>query len=271
MTKVKLTGESRVGVLGGRDLDQAGEAVAGAGGGLAAGPDGVEVGFGVGELAGGAGGLIGAGEGHGGPVEVVVEGVGGPAVAVGVGEAGAEGVDLRDVGGQVGGVVLEGPVVAVDGHGDLVGLLPEAGGGGAALGVGEEEIAAGVGAEEVGVVAGEGLRCAGWGVLGAGLGAEKCGEGGEETKDGREAEGSSRGHGAGTMMPDSHCFVQWARAICFRTAGVCVLVGLCGARRGSLWRRDRDSNPGYLAVYTLSKRAPSATRPSLRGVAGATF
>ena len=22
------------------------------------------------------------------------------------------------------------------------------------------------------------------------------------------------------------------------------------------WRRDRDSNPGYLAVYTLSKRAP---------------
>ena len=35
-----------------------------------------------------------------------------------------------------------------------------------------------------------------------------------------------------------------------------------------LWRRDRDSNPGYLAVYTLSKRAPSATRPSLRGIAG---
>jgi hypothetical protein len=33
-----------------------------------------------------------------------------------------------------------------------------------------------------------------------------------------------------------------------------------------LWRRDRDSNPGYLAVYTLSKRAPSATRPSLRRV-----
>ena len=30
------------------------------------------------------------------------------------------------------------------------------------------------------------------------------------------------------------------------------------------WRRDRDSNPGYLAVYTLSKRAPSATRPSLQ-------
>src|SRR3984893_6072415 len=38
-----------------------------------------------------------------------------------------------------------------------------------------------------------------------------------------------------------------------------------GDRRG---RRDRDSNPGYLAVYTLSKRAPSATRPSLRGIAG---
>src|SRR5438445_10410608 len=35
-----------------------------------------------------------------------------------------------------------------------------------------------------------------------------------------------------------------------------------------IWRRDRDSNPGYLAVYTLSKRAPSATRPSLRGIAG---
>jgi hypothetical protein len=34
------------------------------------------------------------------------------------------------------------------------------------------------------------------------------------------------------------------------------------------WRRDRDSNPGYLAVYTLSKRAPSATRPSLRSIAG---
>src|ERR1700757_2381660 len=33
-----------------------------------------------------------------------------------------------------------------------------------------------------------------------------------------------------------------------------------------IWRRDRDSNPGYLAVYTLSKRAPSATRPSLRSV-----
>ena len=35
---------------------------------------------------------------------------------------------------------------------------------------------------------------------------------------------------------------------------------------GEVWRRDRDSNPGYLAVYTLSKRAPSATRPSLRCV-----
>src|SRR5271168_1380719 len=49
-----------------------------------------------------------------------------------------------------------------------------------------------------------------------------------------------------------------------------------GLRSGSVvakglkkkWRRDRDSNPGYLAVYTLSKRAPSATRPSLRGIAG---
>jgi hypothetical protein len=35
-----------------------------------------------------------------------------------------------------------------------------------------------------------------------------------------------------------------------------------------LWRTDRDSNPGYLAVYTLSKRAPSATRPSVRSNAG---
>ena len=35
-----------------------------------------------------------------------------------------------------------------------------------------------------------------------------------------------------------------------------------------LWRTDRDSNPGYLAVYTLSKRAPSATRPSVRLNAG---
>src|SRR6185312_3085628 len=34
------------------------------------------------------------------------------------------------------------------------------------------------------------------------------------------------------------------------------------------WRRDRDSNPGYLAVYTLSKRAPSATRPSLQRCTG---
>ena len=42
----------------------------------------------------------------------------------------------------------------------------------------------------------------------------------------------------------------------------------CGRSRicqERIWRRDRDSNPGYLAVYTLSKRAPSATRPSLRG------
>jgi hypothetical protein len=31
-----------------------------------------------------------------------------------------------------------------------------------------------------------------------------------------------------------------------------------------LWRREWDSNPRYLAVNTLSKRAPSATRPSLR-------
>ena len=36
-----------------------------------------------------------------------------------------------------------------------------------------------------------------------------------------------------------------------------------------MWRTDRDSNPGYLAVYTLSKRAPSATRPSVREFAKA--
>src|SRR5215211_8531746 len=28
-------------------------------------------------------------------------------------------------------------------------------------------------------------------------------------------------------------------------------------------RRERDSNPRYLAIHTLSKRAPSATRSSL--------
>src|SRR5581483_1926413 len=36
-------------------------------------------------------------------------------------------------------------------------------------------------------------------------------------------------------------------------------------RTCSGWRRERDSNPRYpCEVYTLSKRAPSATRPSLR-------
>ena len=42
-----------------------------------------------------------------------------------------------------------------------------------------------------------------------------------------------------------------------------LLKDVMGSRKTSSWRRDRDSNPGYLAVYTLSKRAPSATRPSL--------
>ena len=28
-----------------------------------------------------------------------------------------------------------------------------------------------------------------------------------------------------------------------------------------IWRTDRDSNPGDVAAYTLSKRAPSTTRP----------
>lgn len=31
------------------------------------------------------------------------------------------------------------------------------------------------------------------------------------------------------------------------------------------WRRERDSNPRGVAPYTLSRRAPSTTRPSLRG------
>lgn len=34
-------------------------------------------------------------------------------------------------------------------------------------------------------------------------------------------------------------------------------------RRFVYWRRERDSNPRYVAVYTLSRRAPSATRTSL--------
>ena len=33
----------------------------------------------------------------------------------------------------------------------------------------------------------------------------------------------------------------------------------------SIWRRERDSNPRYaINVYTLSRRAPSATQPSLQ-------
>jgi hypothetical protein len=31
-----------------------------------------------------------------------------------------------------------------------------------------------------------------------------------------------------------------------------------------MWRRVRDSNPRYVAVYTLSRRAPSATRTTLQ-------
>ena len=31
-----------------------------------------------------------------------------------------------------------------------------------------------------------------------------------------------------------------------------------------IWRRERGSNPRYVAVYTLSRRAPSTTRPSLQ-------
>ncbi len=45
---------------------------------------------------------------------------------------------------------------------------------------------------------------------------------------------------------------------------------LCPSVRGKSlqqqtgWRREWDSNPRYLSVHTLSKRAPSAARPSLR-------
>ena len=30
------------------------------------------------------------------------------------------------------------------------------------------------------------------------------------------------------------------------------------------WRRVRDSNPRYVAVYLISSQAPSTTRPTLR-------
>jgi hypothetical protein len=67
----------------------------------------------------------------------------------------------------------------------------------------------------------------------------------------------------------------------------CILNGLNAGRKGCLslkpfgvgvegvqaagdamWRREWDSNPRYLAVNTLSKRAPSATRPSLQRCEG---
>src|SRR3954451_20921332 len=39
----------------------------------------------------------------------------------------------------------------------------------------------------------------------------------------------------------------------------------CGPRRNSRWRSGRDSNPRYgFAVDSLSRRAPSTTRPPLR-------
>ena len=34
-------------------------------------------------------------------------------------------------------------------------------------------------------------------------------------------------------------------------------------------QRERDSNPRYVAIYTLSKRAPSATRPPLNFIKAA--
>ncbi len=56
----------------------------------------------------------------------------------------------------------------------------------------------------------------------------------------------------------------------------CSLPGLAGfttyrcegtARVATNWRRGRDSNPRYVSVYTLSRRAPSTARPPLRDVA----
>ena len=47
-----------------------------------------------------------------------------------------------------------------------------------------------------------------------------------------------------------------------------LLVSHCSAetrnREQTVWRRERDSNPRYVAVYTLSRRAPSTTRTPLR-------
>src|SRR6266849_4913650 len=44
---------------------------------------------------------------------------------------------------------------------------------------------------------------------------------------------------------------------------------ICSGQRRDVkqvWRRGWDSNPRYVAVYTLSKRAPSAARPPLRSL-----
>src|SRR6185312_11679671 len=38
----------------------------------------------------------------------------------------------------------------------------------------------------------------------------------------------------------------------------------CGRKRRRKWRRVRDSNPRYVAVYLISSQAPSTTRPTLR-------
>ena len=56
-----------------------------------------------------------------------------------------------------------------------------------------------------------------------------------------------------------------------RTRGVVHTAYPCKIKKGPVWalfkfwRRRRDSNPRYVAVYTLSRRAPSTTRPPLRG------
>src|SRR4051812_49917869 len=38
----------------------------------------------------------------------------------------------------------------------------------------------------------------------------------------------------------------------------------CGLSQNDRGRRERDSNPRYLTVHTISNRAPSATRASLQ-------
>ena len=64
-----------------------------------------------------------------------------------------------------------------------------------------------------------------------------------------------RVHGGTIMGPDRHRRAR-ERSVRGRTRGP--------ARYGG-WRRGRDSNPRYIAIHTLSKRAPSTTRSPLQG------